>query len=151
MDISAFQKLSAITGEDDEDTLLLREMADEAIDYLDNLPGCPPVKNGYLAYGVGGVFALFLIELIRNIEQDASKIWVVTGDVPSAYLVIAPDDSSKKAIERYCDLMQDWATAVKTAQPLENVYPVAAAPTLENATMLEDRITFLKKEILPDL
>ena len=80
------------------------------------------------------------------------KLWIVVGDLPSAYLVVEPDDSPGDALERYCGLMEDWIAAVRDGADLNNVYPVTAEPTpptRENADLLERRVAFLLAEIIP--
>lgn len=75
-------------------------------------------------------------------------MWVVVGDLPTAYLVVEPEDSPAQALERYCDLMEQWIASVRDGQ-LSEVFPVSAEPTLENADALEKRIAFLLAEIIP--
>ena len=148
MNISDFQKLPEVRGEDDEETLLLLKMADEAIGYISKFSWCPPIEGTYLAYGVGGVVGLFLMEFRHKIQGTDERLWVVVGDIPSAYLVVEVNDSPNEALERYCTMMDDWVRAVKTSHSLKEVYPVDAAPTLENAEILEERIEFLRKEVI---
>lgn len=42
-------------------------------------------------------------------------LWVVAGDLPSAYLVTdaAPTATATAALAIYCSLMQDWVEAVR--------------------------------------
>jgi hypothetical protein len=103
----------------------------------------------YLAHGVGGVLAVFFVEFPRKIKGTDDKLWIVVGDLPSAYLVVEPDDSGADALERYCGLMEDWIAAVRDGADLNNVYPVTAEPTRENADSLERRVAFLLAEIIP--
>jgi hypothetical protein len=78
-------------------------------------------------------------------------LWIVVGDLPSAYLVVVPPDSPQSALERYCSLMEEWVAAVRIGGELSDVFPVRADPTIENATMLAERIAFLRREIIPDM
>ena len=77
------------------------------------------------------------------------KLWIVVGDLQRAYLVVEPDDSPADALERYCGIMEDWIAAVRDGADLNNVYPVTAEPSRENADLLERRVAFLLAEIIP--
>ena len=137
-----------IVGEDEEDTALLRKMATDACDYLSSFAWCPRIKEMYLAYGVGRVVAIFFVEFSEKIRGTDDKLWIVVGDLPNAYLVVEPSDNPADALTRYCELMEDWISAVQTTGDLLNVFPVTAAPTRENAENLRSRIEFLKKELI---
>lgn len=147
-----FQLVPNLSGDDAEDTGLLLEMAVTAREYITAFTWSPPIKAIYLAHGVGGVVGLFLVEFHRKIAKaDDGTLWVVVGDLPSAYLVVEPDDSPADALERYCGLMEDWITAVRDNGDLSKAYPVAAEPTWENAELLERRVSFLLAEIIPSM
>jgi hypothetical protein len=121
----------------------------EAEQYLRSFPWCPPVGERYVGLGIGDVIALFLFEFREKIQGTEDWLWVVVGDLPSAYFVIdgAPDPAS--ALETYCQLIEDWTRAVRNGHSLEEVYPVAAEPTLEHASMLSSRIAFIRSEFVP--
>jgi hypothetical protein len=136
-------------GDDAADTASLREMATAARDYITSFNWCPPINAGYLASGVGGIAAIFLFELTSKIQDTDDRLWVIVGDLPSAYLVVEPEDSPPEALERYCGLMEDWIAAIRDSTPLDKAFLVAAEPTSENAESLERRIAFLLAEIIP--
>jgi hypothetical protein len=148
MNIKSFQKVPHLVGEDDEDTLLLSNMADEALAFIKQFAWCPPIKDMYLACGVGGIVGIFLVEFTYKIQSTDEKLWIFVGDIPSAYLVVELNDNPTQALERYCQLMDDWILAVKTSADLKEVYPVDAAPTIENAEQLKERIDLLRREMI---
>lgn len=149
MRTDSFRRLPEIRGEDDTDTTLLLQMAREARAYISAFKWCPPIRAIFLAYGVGGVVGVFLFEFSRKIGGTDSQLWVIVGDLPSVYMVVEPDDSAAYALERYCDLMQDWADAVENKADLTQVFPVPVEATDENARELRSRIEFLREEIIP--
>jgi hypothetical protein len=151
MNTQRFQRVPDIGGDDAEDTALLLEMATSAREYITSFAWCPPVKAMYLAYGVGGVVAVFLVEFPHKIKGTDDRLWIAVGDLPSAYLVAKPDDSPADALERYCGLMEAWIAAAREGGDLNKVYPVTAEPTLENADLLERRVAFLLAEIIPSM
>jgi hypothetical protein len=117
--------------------------------YCAEWPQTPPISSAYLASGVGGIAAVFLFEFSRPVHDTDDRLWVIVGDLPSAYLVVEIGDSPADAMERYCGLMEDWITAVRDNTSLQDVLPVAADPTPESALLLEKRVAFLLAEIIP--
>lgn len=145
-----YQLAPNIEGDSAEDTKLLRSMADEARSYLNGFKWCPQITNLYLAFGIGGIVGLYLAELEDKIDDQDGFLWVVVGDLPTAYLV-ADSTTPREALETYCSLMSEWADAVESGGSLEDVFPVAAKPTRENAAILRKRLSFLKDNVLPSL
>lgn len=139
-----------LRGDDEEDTALLRASLEEATAYLRGFEWCRGIREFYFGAGVGGIVAVFLfrIEPAPGVDQ---WLWVVVGDLPSAYLVTdrAPDPTA--ALRRYCELMGDWVASVRAGKGLEAVYPVAAPATLEHAAMLEGRLELLRSTVIPNL
>jgi hypothetical protein len=148
IDTSDWQEESKIEGEDPEDTKLLREMAAEAREYMEEFDWCPAIESIHLALGVGGVVGVFLFQFDEVIEDDDDALWVVIGDLPSAYVIVEPDDDGISALERYCELMEDWASNVLKGSSLDDSFPVDVEATHEHAQMLRQRIAFLRTEIL---
>ena len=149
IDTSSFQDESEITGDDPEDTELLREMAAEARAYIEDYEWCPPVESVHLAFGIGGVVAAFLVQFDEAIEDtDDDALWIIVGDLPNAYVIVEPGDDGEAALSRYCGLMEDWTFNVLKGNSLEESFPVAAEATHENAEMLNQRIAFIRTEIL---
>lgn len=151
MTTQGFQRVSDIVGNDPEDTALLQEMAQSARDYVTSFAWCPEIKQAHLASGVGGLAAVFLFEFKTRIKGTDDKLWVIVGDLPSAYMVVEPNEGPADALEKYCELMEDWIQAVRVSAKLDDVFPVAAEPSLENAVILEKRIAFLLAEIIPGM
>src|ERR1700704_1264925 len=75
-----------MTGDDDEDAALLRGMSTGAEEYLRSFSWCGDVLSSFFGGGVGGVFAVFLFNIHPARPEVSSWIWVVVGDIPSAYL-----------------------------------------------------------------
>jgi hypothetical protein len=145
-----FQLLADIRGDDDEDTALLREMGEEAREFITAHEWCPPIRSFYLAYGVGGVVALFLVDFSEAIaDSPDDSLWVVVGDLPSAYFVSESADTPRAALECYCYIMDDWIAAVMNDTDLDEVYPLEVEPNEQNVRELQSRLEFLRTEIIP--
>jgi hypothetical protein len=149
VDTSNLTPGTSIQGEDEEETTLLRAMLVEARDYIRSFRWCPPISEEYLGFGVGQVFAVFLFRFAKPISETDDCVWVVVGDLPSAYFVVDDAPDPRSAAQVYCVIMQDWINAVLNKTPLEDVYPVKADATAEMAQMLDSRLRFLRETILP--
>jgi len=149
VDLKRVTPAEQIAGEDQSETRQLREMLHRAEAYLRSFKWCPPLAERFLGYGVGGVVAVFLFKLAEKINGADDFLWVVEGDVPSAYMVTdnAPDPASALAI--YCDMMEEWANAVLTGSSLDEAFPVNAPATRENANMLLSRTQFIREKLIP--
>src|SRR5688572_999629 len=127
IDRGKFQRFPDIAGDDEEDTALLREMAQEARRFISAHSWCPPEKNLWLACGVGGVVALFLVEFSQKIAGSPDDtLWLVVGDLPPAYFVTENATTARDALECYCNMMEEWIVAVLDGGDLDEVYPVEA-------------------------
>src|SRR5205085_1864805 len=75
-----------MTGDDDGDTALLRRMSQDAEAYLRSFSWCKEVLGSFFGGGVGGIFAVFLFNIRPARPDVGSWIWIIVGDIPSAYL-----------------------------------------------------------------
>ena len=71
-------------------------------------------------------------------------LWVILGDVPPAYLVTDMAKTPQAALTLYCDLRDEWVTAVREGLPLVDLMPVDVLPTRDHADMLAVRIATLR-------
>jgi hypothetical protein len=136
-------------GEDEQETTLLREMLDKARGYLQAFHWCPPISEEYLGFGVGKVFVVFLFRFAKPINDIDECLWVVVGDLPSAYFVVDDAPNPRSAAEVYCRIMREWIDAVLNNTPLEDVFPVKADATVEMAQMLDSRLRFIREKVIP--
>jgi len=149
VDTSGMASIESIEGDSADDTNLLREMATEASQFICAKEWCESVDRQYLAYGVGGVVAVFLFRITPRFEDVDNWLWVIVGDLPPAYIVVEDNPTAADALDAYCSLMEEWVEAVQEGQSVEELIPVNAPATSENAEQLGRRIKFLRTEILP--
>jgi len=139
-------------GEDDEDTCLLQQMSHDAEAYLRSFSWCRDVQTSFFGGGVGGVFAVFLFN-IRSTRADVSPwIWIVVGDIPSAYLPIEDAETSAEVFKTYLRGMGRWvdyARSEHNTPPGDDVPPVKIPATPEWAEKLEKRLNSLRLIIQP--
>ncbi|MEZ4298870.1 MAG: hypothetical protein R3B70_28230 [Polyangiaceae bacterium] len=148
VDYERLVPVNEMAGEDDEETAQLHEMLEEARRYLKGQRWCRSIERELLGLGVGGVVAVFLVDLVRD-PGVHDLLWVVCGDLPTAYLVTDAAPTATVALEVYCELMDEWIDAVRNEAPLNAVFPVGAQPTEDNVARLERRISFLRGELIP--
>ena len=145
---SSITPIQEMLGDDQEDTELLKTMLQEADNFIASYRWCPNISEKYFGYGVGGIVAVFLYHFDSLINQTDDWLWVIVGDLPSAYLVADAASSPIEALERYCELLEDWANNIMSDSSIENCYPIAIAPTKDNAQLLLNRTKFIRREFL---
>jgi hypothetical protein len=151
INLSLVTSVEAMVGEDQAETDELKRMLANAEAYIRSFSWCPAIVERYLGVGIGGVIALFLFKLARPIDGNDNWLWVVEGDLPSAYLVTDQATNPAAALNVYCELMDDWSDAVLRNRPLADVFPVKIEPTPKHAEMLRSRTKFIRERIAPML
>ncbi len=140
--------IEKMCGEDDNETRMLLDMLSEARSYLRSFEWCRGIREEYFGIGVGEVVAVFLFRISAAPQVD-EWLWVVCGDLPTAYLVTDSAHNPLMALSVYCSLMDHWIVAVCSKSDLDSVFPVSIAPTPSNASLLEKRVNFLRNQIIP--
>ncbi len=150
IDLTSVVPIARMQGHDDMETRDLHRLHDEATAYLKGFRWCSLVHESFFGGGVGGVVGIFLFHIVPLDDADP-WIWVVAGDLPSAYFVTDDAPTPAAALDVYCALMRAWVDAVRSGAPLDDVYPVGVTPTPEHADLLEARLASLTHEIRPTL
>lgn len=148
VDMSTVVPVSEMEGDCEEDTSKLKEQFTTAEAYLRSFKWCHDIKEAYFGDGIGGIVAVFLFRLDGPPDVD-EWLWVVSGNLPSCYFVTDEAPTPDEALEAYCELMEDWIEAVRSQKSLDDVYPVDAPATQNNAEDLAGRIGFLREQVLP--
>lgn len=149
LDMKQVVPVEEMTGGDKKDIALLKEMLEEAVNYLKSFKWCPEIEKIYFGFGIGKIVAVFLFKFKEKIKGTDEFLWVVVGDLPPAYFVVDETPNPKEALKAYCELMEDWVKAVRSGASLEDIYPIAVPPTEEYARMLSSRIESLRNDIIP--
>ena len=117
--------------------------------YLKSFEWCKNIINGWYDFGIYEKLGVFLFEIEPDNDSVDSLIWIIQGDLPTAYL----DSSVQTGIEAldvYTDLMEEWANAIIDDVPVDECYPVDAEPTKSNAQLLLSRTDFIRNEVIPN-
>lgn len=150
MDLNALTPETGRLSDDPTDDAIIRDMIKDAKLYLRSYRWCPPIAQVLVGYAVPNVIAALLVRFSRPIQDKDEMLWVIVGDLPSAYLVIDQARDAAAAIRVYCDLMDEWIDSVKTGRVGDDcIYPVKAPRDSQHAEMLATRIRFIREKILP--
>jgi len=148
VDLSKVVPTDELRGEDDEETILLQGMLTDAKDYLRSFAWCDGLKSSYFGLGVGGVVAVFLFRIEHSKDDVDDWVWVVVGDIPSAYMTCEDAPNPACALDGYIGAMREWAEAAIQGNPVDDLIPVNVPATPEWGKNLASRLDFLDREIL---
>lgn len=138
-----------LRGESDYETELLRSYLRRARDYLQGFAWCTGIREERFGLGMGGVIAVFLMEAeIKGVGHE--RLWVITGNPPSAYFDHAHADTACEALVEYCRLADEWATAVRRGLMIART-AIAAEPTMSIAKEVKAKVFTLRAIVLPAL
>jgi hypothetical protein len=147
---------SKISGDDETDTRLLCEMADDATRYITSFSWCGTVRGSYFGGGIGGIFAVFIFHIRPSRPEVDPWIWIMVGDIPPAYLPLSDSESPAEAFRTYMHGMSRWvehARRGQTGTAEEDVPPVNVPATPEWAEELNQRLhglTLIVKPLFED-
>jgi hypothetical protein len=141
-----------ISGEDEQDTVLLRTMSGDAQAYISSFSWCGTILSSFFGGGVGGIFAVFLFHIHPSRPGIDPWIWVVVGDIPSAYLPVADCQSPAEVFRTYIQGMSKWVELARlghTGTPDQGVPPVNVPATPEWAEKINQRLNGLTLAVKP--
>jgi hypothetical protein len=147
--VSGVVPISTMTGEDEDETTKLREMEARARAFLSSFPWCESIKELYFGTGIGDVFAIFFAHIRPSRAKVDEYLWVIVGDIPSAYLVTDDCQTPKEALEGYIGEMRKWVALAAKGQSTKDVIPVNLPSTPEWAETLRSRLDTLELQIIP--
>jgi hypothetical protein len=148
IDFSKLIPVGAMVGEDEEETSQLRALYETARRYIESFRWAGQIEAAHFGLGVADIVGVFLFEFIPVNKSVDSLLWVVVGDIPSAYLVVDESKNPAQALDSYIFEMNEWVDAAQAGKSTNELIPVNVKPTIENAKKLRGRLEFLKKEIL---
>ena len=126
----------------------VRALAGRAEAFVAGFHWCTGVRSCAGAFAIAGVLGVFRVDLTPARPDVDSTVWVIVGDIPSAYVAFDDGDNWQDALRGYVDEMQSWVDAVRAGSSIEDLIPVNAAPTLEHANMLAGRLQFIRDRLV---
>jgi hypothetical protein len=142
----------SIVGDDEQDTVLLRKMSEDAKRYISSFPWCDAVLGSYFGGGVGGIFAVIFFHIRPSRPNVEPWIWIVVGDIPPAYLPLTDCKSPAEVFKTYLRGMSNWVKLARkglTGTPDQGVPPVSIPATPEWAEKINQKLNGLKLAVQP--
>ena len=137
VDLTKLIPIERMAGEDDQETNEFRELYERARRYIEAFKWCRGVRNVHFGLGVANVVGVFYFEITPTSPSVDAFLWVVVGDIPSAYIVTDYAPNAACALDIYIVEMRRWTEAVRAGKPITDVIPVNAPPAMEYAERLE--------------
>jgi hypothetical protein len=125
-----------------------RQKAEEYIQFYDWVS---TVDEQYLGVGVEGVLFIFLFKISSTRSDVDPWVWVIIGDLPPAYITCENAKTPGEALDGYIGAMEDWVDAARHGRSVAELIPVNVPATVANAELLDKRLKFLDREVLPSL
>jgi hypothetical protein len=144
--------VGSIVGDDEQDTVLLRKMADDAERYISSFSWCGPVLKSYFGGGVGGIFAVFFFHIRPSRSDVEPWIWIIVGDIPPAYLPLTDCKSPAEVFRTYFRGLSNWvefARKGRTGTTEQGVPPVNVPATPEWAEKISQKLHGLTLAVKP--
>jgi hypothetical protein len=144
--------LSSRMGDEEpqEDATDRHKLLDRASGYLSSFQWCDQILESYFGLGLGRFVAVFLFRIRPTRPEVDEWLWVIVGDLPSAYLVTDQTPNPACALQAYIVLMRQWVEAVMKGESVEDLIPVNVEPNVTWASELQGRLSLLEGDLLPD-
>jgi hypothetical protein len=99
--------INMMLGAHPADTFALKRTYSQARATMHDLGIVERIEEAWFGGGVGEVVAVFLF---RFVDLDGNNLygWLVCGDVPWFFTLVADGDFSKAILERYVNLAYQW-------------------------------------------
>lgn len=124
------------------------EMRKFAHTYIDSFPWCESIRQDYVGMFFSGIVSVFLFNINPARPGVDDWMWVVVGDIPSAYIACENARNPAEALDAYIGAMAEWAAAARAGDDVKHLIPVNVPPSIESAERLQRRLDFLDSEIL---
>lgn len=149
LDLSKVTKWSQYFAAQHNEIEIKNSMYREAKEFLEFYDWCLNIKESFVGILYPGIVAVFLFKIVPNRADVDNWIWVVVGDLPSAYLTTDECPNPATALDGYIGAMLDWVDAAQKGKSVAKLIPVNVPATKENAYLLKKRLDFLDERILP--
>lgn len=124
------------------------EMRNFARGYVESFRWCESIKHDYVGLLFPGIVSVFLFNIVPTRSGVDDWMWVVVGDVPSAYIACEHAKNPAAALDAYIGAMEEWVAAARVGNNVKGLIPVNVPPSIESADRLQNRLDFLDSKIL---
>lgn len=149
-DLSKVVEWSRYISTGQEDIAEANSMYQEATRFLRFYDWVSEIKKSFIGMFYPGIVAVFLFEIAPSSPDVDEWIWVIVGDLPSAYLTTEECPNPASALDGYVGAMQEWVEAAQNGKSVAELIPVNVLATKENAKALKTRLDFLDDRILSE-
>ena len=149
-DLSKVVEWSKYLAVHQEDIADMNTMYQEAREFLEFYDWCSEIKESFVGVLYPGIVAVFLFRIVPSRTDVDEWIWVIVGDLPSAFLTTDECPNPATALDGYVGAMLEWVDAAQKGQSVAELIPVNVPATKENATMLKARLDFLDERVLSE-
>lgn len=143
-----WSKYFANAGALDPDARSIEKLHAEARTYLEYYDWCETITEEYVGMVYPGIVGVFLFRFVPTRKGIDEWVWVITGDLPPAYITCEESPNPATALDAYIGAMLEWIKAVDEGASTDQLIPVNVAPSKENAARLKIRLDFLDERIL---
>jgi len=133
-----------------QDVAEMSSMYQEAREFLEFYDWCSEIRESYVGMIYPGIVAVFLFRIVSARDDVDEWIWVIVGDLPSAYITTDECPNPAAALDGYIGAMLEWVDATQKGKSVAELIPVNVPATKENANMLKTRLDFLDERILSE-
>src|SRR6185437_12523898 len=127
-----------------EDKVEIEKLRQRAERFLGKYRWLKKVSEEYVGMCFPGIISIFLFHIVPARPDVDDWIWVVVGDIPSAYITCDNARSPGAALDGYIAEMAAWVAAAEKGESVEEFIPVNVPATPQNAAMLASRLKFLE-------
>jgi hypothetical protein len=124
---------------------------DKSKKYLEEFKWHNGIVESYVGMFYPGILSVFLYRIEPSYTkefEDDDWVWVIVGDLPSAYITVEDSPNPACALDSYVGAMMEWVEAVENGDPVDDLIPVNVHPNAEMANLLRRRLDFISEEIL---
>jgi hypothetical protein len=120
-------------------------------EYANSKAWISKIKQFYIGKIVDDRVAVVLLEITPAQKTIDTHLWIVWGDVPSAYLVLDNAKTPEEAIDVYLSEVSRWIDGVLAGAPLPDTMPLDWEETPEAALRLKKLVTEIFKPVQTQL
>jgi hypothetical protein len=112
-DLTSVATFDDFEFEDSDEKYRVERMLLRAREYLLSFDWAGRIVAEYVGLAIGDAVAVFLFQIEPATRDVDEWIWVVDGDVPSAYIAATVDiRNPAQALDAYIEAAEDWVEAV---------------------------------------
>lgn len=131
-----------------EEENYLRLLLAQARKFLNKQKWCKSILSEYCGLACDDAFGAFLFEVEPAFVEVDNFLWVIAGDLPPAYITCEEAKNAIAALNIYLGEMDRWVDAVLSGKSTDNLIPVDAKPTKENALILKSRLDWIGDNVV---